>query len=478
MNVPRGKGVGGSALINCLLYSRGNKFDFQSWSDLVNDSSWNYDHLLPYFKKSENFTLKNLYFPVDVDYHGYEGPLHMSQSTPFQNFSSSFFRASQQLGYNVTDYNGEQQIGASILQYYINNGKRSEPGSAFVAPIKKRKNLVVLEESYVTKIKICKKSKKVKGVVFTRKNKTYIARQRKEVILSAGSYSSAQILMLSGVGPQDHLESLGIEIIQNSPVGKTMHDHTLTVLVFTSNITTASQSQEESVRQFLRGEGPLTRPLSYDAIGWFKTSLPENDSFPDMELYFHNISDSAITKKYIGWTEETYSALNISGANAFTILLIPSHPTSIGTIKLNSSDPFEYPLIDPNILSADEDMETLYGGVQQALKLMEADAFRRMNVTLAFDRFPGCDHTEPLSKEYWYCYFGRVTSTMYHPMSTCSIGSSPQTGVVDNELKVFGLKGLRVADASVIPFSYAGHPSAACFMIGEKISDVIKKLYN
>lgn len=155
------------------------------------------------------------------------------------------------------------------------------------------------------------------------------------------------------------------------------------------------------------------------------------------------------------------------------------HPKSYGTVKLKSADPFDYPLIDPNLLSdkGNYDIESFYQAAQLVLKLTETEAFRKMNIKLAFDRFPGCNHTKPLSRKYWYCYFRRVTGIGSHQQSSCLAGTSPKTAVVDNELKVFGIDGLRVADASIFPTSITGHTNAACTMIGEKVSDLIKDSY-
>lgn len=391
--------------------------------------------------------------------------------------STKFLRASQELRYDIVDYNGRQQEGASVFQYFTKDGKRFDPGTAFIEPIRNRKNLLVLEKSYVTKIEINKESKKVEGVIFTRENKTFIARNRKEVILSAGAFSSPQILMLSGIGPQDHLDSLGIPIIENLPVGETLQDHPLIFFVFSSNTTSYSETLHQSVRDLLKGEGTLTRSFLYDAVGWFPAQYEPIPNYPSLEFALHNLSNSAITQKLIGYTDETYNALNANVSSPLAIAMEVCHPKSKGTIKLNSSNPFEYPVIDLNLLSDDRDMEAIYEGVQLALNLTKTAPFRALNVTLAFDQFPGCEHTEPLSKDYWYCYIRRVTGTGYHPVATCLTGTSPDNGVVNSELKVFGVEGLRVVDASVLPFPFAAHPNAACNMIGEKISDVIKNTY-
>lgn len=469
--------MGGTSLINCGFYSRGNKQDFQRWSDLLNDTTWNYEHLLPYFTNLENFTRENPYAPIDINYHGYEGPLHTSQCKPPQKISAKLAEASYALGYNIIDYNGRQQLGGSIFQFFIKNGKRFDPAMAFIDPIKSRENLVILDRSYVTKIKIDQTTKQVEGVIFTRNNKTYIARNHKEVILSAGAISSPQILMLSGIGPQKHLKSMGIPVVQNLPVGENLIDHVLLQFPFSSNASSKPETLEESVRDLLRGKGALTRSFVYDAVSWLKTSSEPKGNYPSVEFALNNISSSNLIQKYMGWTDETYNAMNPNVSSPLAIAMIICHPKSKGTVRLKSSDPFEYPLIDANFLGDEEDMETNYQGIQTMLKLAKTKPFKAINVTLALDQFPGCNHTQAFTKEFWYCFLRRTAGPGYHPVSTCRTSKSPKTGVVDSKLKVFGVNGLRIADASVIPFPFANHPNALCNVIGAKVSDIIKKFY-
>lgn len=401
----------------------------------------------------------------------------MTQSYPPQEISSNILEGSQQMGYNVIDSNGEKSLGSSIFQIFADNGRRYDPEMAFLSTIKNRKNLKILDRSYVTKIEVCKSTKKVKGVIFTRRSKTYFARIRKEIILSAGAISSPQILMLSGIGPKEHLKSLGIPVIRDLPVGVTLRDHSITSVILSSNFTVEAQSLRDSVEEFLQGKGSLTRSFPIDAVSWFRTSMETNINYPDMEFVYFNVSGSPLAQKLFGWTNETFNALNPNVSNPFSVNLTPCHQTSHGTVKLRSADPFDYPLIDPNLLSTDEDLETVYQGVLLLQRLIETETFKKMNVRFAVGQFPGCDHAQPFSKEYWYCYIRSVTGIGYHPVSTCPAATSPKTGVVDNELRVFGVIGLRVADASVIPFPMSAHPNAVCNMIGEKVSDEIKKFY-
>lgn len=461
-----------------MLYSRGNEVAYQKWSDLLEDQSWTYENVLPYFKKSENFTRRDFRAPIDVDYHGYDGPVHVSHSVPERNFTGYILEGSKQLGYHVTDYNGKQEVGATIWQYYIKDGMRFDSEMAFIEPARNRSNLKILDHSYVTKIVINETSKSATGVIFTRMNKTFIARCNKEVILSAGAISSPQILMLSGIGPEEHLKSLEIPVVQNLSVGEGLHDHTMTFVVFSSNSTNGVDSLRGYITDYSEGVGSFTRPFAYTSLLWFQTPEDKTPNYPNIEILTHNMTQIIITKSFFNWSDEVYDTMNTNKPNPFTFILVPTRPNSVGSVKLQSSDPFEYPLVDSNLLGDEEDLENLYKGVQLLFNLTRTPAMQFLNFTLAFTEFPGCNHTAPLSREYWYCYFRIVTGPGEGSLATCRTGKGPETGVVSNELKVFGINKLRVADASVIPFQMAAHPNSVCHMVGEKVSDLIKKEYN
>lgn len=469
---PRGKGVGGSSLINGLVYTRGNKGDYNKWANVTNDINWRYENVLSYFKKSEKFTRANQFVPIDYSYHGYRGLLRMTQPKPPQNESLAIIKNSEQIGMKLVDYNGREQLGVSILQYYVKDGRRFDPEMAFIEPAKRRSNLKVSDKSYVTKIQINNITRRVEGVVFTRNNKTYIVRSRKEVVLSAGAVGSPQILMLSGIGPKEHLNSIRIPLIQDLPVGQDLREHVIIPLIYSCNVST-TDSLEKSVVDLLNGEGALTRPDTFDAVSFLKTSQQELEDVPDIEFYYGNFSDNPLIPKYYGWNKITYEAIDAKVPNPFALSLILLHPKSKGSIKLKTNSPFDYPLINPNMLNDTRDLETLYQGIVFALNHNEV--FKNINASLAFKQFPGCNKFAPLSKDYWYCYMRQITIIGGHPVSSCPAGVDPKNSVVDSRLRIFGIKGLRVADASVVPVTISGHTNAVCTMVGEKVSDLIKQ---
>ncbi|KAJ8981861.1 hypothetical protein NQ317_008208 [Molorchus minor] len=463
--IPRGKGVGGTTLINGLTYSRGHPEDYNKWAEFTNDPSWSYNNVLQYFKKSEDFHQTDPGAPVDWKYHG--------------------TGANKEQGYALTDYNARLHAGASIVQYNTKNGKRHDQATAFLKPVMDRTNLVISSESYVTKIHINNVTKEAEGCTFTRHGRTYFVAANKEVILSAGAISSPQILMLSGIGLKGHLEEVGIPVIQNLSVGVSLREHAGTFgLQFASNMSITKQSLNEKVREYLEnGTGALTSNTQSHVLGWYQSSLEKVPDYPDLEMVTDLVvSVSQMGKKFLGWKDDIWDTLWSDKKNIsfyFTIVLL--HAKSVGNIKLKSKCPFEYPLIDYNLLSDPDnrDIDSLYEGIQMVLKLANTTAFKKIGAEFVHTQIlPACKEFQYLSKDYWYCFLRQTTLAVFHPVGTCPVGKDPMEGaVVDSNFKVFGVRKLRVADSSIFPFTLSGHPHAPCTMIGEKISDVIKADY-
>ncbi|KAK4887893.1 hypothetical protein RN001_004164 [Aquatica leii] len=474
---PRGKGLGGSSLINGLIYSRGNKDDYDNWQKMGNPG-WSYKNVLPYFKKSENFTING-----DLEYHETGGNLNVEYHKPSSPQLNAFLQANVELGYKIVDYNGKSQIGASKTQFNYIKGKRGSTAKVYLNPVLSRDNLDVLVNSYVTKVLIDKHSKKALGVIFSCNGTLYSVRANKEVILSAGVIGSPQILMLSGIGPKEHLKTLGIQLVNDLPVGNSFDDHAgYYGLHFSSNYTEPSKSTEMFVEQYLKGYGPYTIAANLQGIGFYKSKYNNNPNSqnPDFELLLQpsNNSNSYVQKVY-HYTKSSYESTwgKMDPQQSFSIICIVLHPKSSGTIRLKSSDPFEYPLIDAQYLSDkdDQDIKVLYEATQLAIKLIETNAFKKINASVLELPISECTKNHQfLSKNYWYCHLRHFTSHVYHGSGTCKMGPNPIDSVVDHELKVHGVNNLRVVDASVFPTAVAGHNHAPVTMIAEKASDLIK----
>ncbi|KAK5644075.1 hypothetical protein RI129_007920 [Pyrocoelia pectoralis] len=469
----RGKGLGGSTIVNGLMYTRGNKRDFNEWYQKGN-KGWAYDDVLPLFKKSENSLINQ-----SEIYHGIGGNVNVEYSMPMNRHVDIFLKANQELGRNVVDYNGKDQLGVGMTQLNNIKGRRGSTGRAFLRPFRNRKNLNILTHSYVIKIIISAETKRAIGVLFVKDKKCFIAKSRQDIIISAGSIGSPQLLMLSGIGPKLHLQQLGIPLVQDLPVGNFKDHFAYSALYFKANYSTEVLDFETSIRQYLNSYGPLTNSASVFGIAFIQTNLTRVDGYPDIEcvsLQWGNELNMA--RRIYNWNDELLKINfpEVDVTRTFTIQVVLLHPKSQGYLRLKSANPFKYPLIDPRYLSDEngEDIETMYQGIQSVLQLLETDAFRNAGVTLMDGTVPACLEHEHNTREYWYCQLRHLAAPYAHPYGTSAMGPSNQeSSVVDPELKVHGIKNLRVADASIIPGPITAHTGAPSMMIGEKVAELI-----
>ncbi|KAK4887885.1 hypothetical protein RN001_004156 [Aquatica leii] len=467
-----GKGLGGSSLTNGLMYSRGNKQDYDNWS-LQGNVDWSYNDVLPFFKKSEKFPSGNL------KYNGDNGYLNVEVVEPTSPQAKAFFQANEELGYNLINYNAIEQIGYGKIYLNIDRGKRHSTSRAFLDPIKHRNNLKVLTHAFVTKILI--DQKKAYGVEFIRNGKICKARSKHDIVLSTGAIRSPQILMLSGIGPKSHLEQFQIPVIRDLKVGSNLLDHpVLTSLEFTTNYTETNTNLEHNIREFINGGGALKNSFNAQGIAFLETKKNNLTNYPDIEIIMApSPLNYEVTAKFFNFEKNTYNAVATNG-NAmqnFYLILIGLHPSSVGTLELVSKNWYDYPKIDPKFLSDAEgnDLDTLYKGVQLILKLVNTEAFKTLDTKLRYIPLPACDQFEYLSKEYWYCRIKYFANSGYHYAGTCKMGPDPNLGaVVDSHLRVHGISNLRVADASIMPSLISGHTNAPSIMIGERVADFVK----
>ncbi|KAJ8713014.1 hypothetical protein PYW08_008318 [Mythimna loreyi] len=483
---PRGKVLGGCSSINGMFYVRANKADYDEWAAYGN-YGWSYDEVLPYFMKSENFTGE--YTDERKKYHNQDGPLHIIEPNDPNFFEQTIIKAGVELGLtNSNDINGDSQMGIIAAHSNIKDSVRHSTARAFLAPIKDRKNLHVIKHGLVTKVLFNPGTKTVKGVQIHKDGKDIIVNAKKEVIVSGGAINSPQILMLSGIGPKKHLQDMNIEVVADLPVGENLQDHLFVPLFYKmpgdSELTSVKNIASAFAEYFLKGTGVLNGTHPHRVITFMNT-LDPTSSIPDIEHHFMVLVPSVsgmldvFEKHNLG--DEVYQEFKKINKDNFVIMVynVLLHPKSKGKIILNSKNPMEHPLIYANYFKESEDLETILRAMRQfTLKLGSTKAFKEAGLELQWLDIEACNGFEVASDEHLECISREVTFSLYHPTSTVKMGpKSDKEAVVDPELKVRGITGLRVIDASIMPFVVRGNTNAPTIMIGEKGADMIKNTW-
>jgi len=449
---PRGKVLGGSSSINGMVYIRGQAEDFDHWRQLGN-AGWSFEDVLPYFKRSEHQVR-------GADgFHGTGGPLSVSDVAQHP-ICEAFIAATSELGFaRNDDFNGASQDGAGYHQTTTRNGRRCSTAVGYLRPAMHRPNLRVVTGAMMERITF--DGRRATGVDFRQDGRFGIALAETEVILCGGAVNSPQLLMLSGIGPQEHLAGFGLPVVHHLPgVGQSLQDHYSAPVKLKSRLpVTVNDVMLSNARKLKAGleyymfhRGPLAMISSPAAL--FARTRPELAS-PDIKISMSPFS-----------AERPQDGLHrFSG---FTSIAYQLRPESRGEIKLKSPDPFDAPAVHPNYLSAETDQRTIVAGLKLIRRIL-ANPHMQHLIDREFQPGPAVETDEQLLD-----YARRRGGTVYHPTSTCRMGSDP-LAVVNAELRVRGIDGLRVADASIMPTVVSGNTNAATIMIGEKLADMARQ---
>ncbi|OQR69219.1 glucose dehydrogenase-like, partial [Tropilaelaps mercedesae] len=479
---PRGKVLGGSSLLNYMLYVRGNRKDYDQWDTGLGCTGWSWKEVFPYFLKSEDNRNSDV---LAGGYHVVGGPLTVERAPFSTPLGEAFVAAGEALGYPRGDYNGHLQTRFDIPQGTVSNGKRVSTAKAFLYAARHRPNLHILTNAKVLKLLL--EERHCFGVLFRFRGRIQAVHATREVVLSAGAINSPQILMLSGIGPAQHLYSLGIPVVMDLPVGRNLHDHIGAAgLSFhinqTLSVVRKRVNLDKVIQYVIAKTGPLTLLGGVEGVGFLRTKY-NNDTgdWPDAEIHFVSSSPAgdggSTIKKVMGISDKFFDRvykpyLNLDSFTLYPVLL---RPRSRGYVKLRSSDPDDPPLINPRYLTKNEDVLTLVEAMKQCFAIGMSEPFRKFGARPFSMVFPGCEIYPVQSDEYLACLARTYTATIYHPVGTCKMGNprDPST-VVDPQLRVKGIGGLRVADASIIPKIPSGNTNAPVIMVAERAADLIK----
>ncbi|TQN42014.1 choline dehydrogenase-like flavoprotein [Blastococcus colisei] len=444
---PRGKLLGGSSSINAMIYMRGAAADYDEWAELTGDPSWSYDHVLPLFRRMEDNARGADRF------HGVGGPLRVEDLRSPHPWTRAVVRSAVAAGHpRNDDFNGATLEGVGQYQVTQKRGRRWSSAAAYLHPAENRPNLTVRTGALTTRVLVS--DGRATGVEYRAGGRVHTVRGTREVVLSGGAINSPQLLMLSGIGPADHLREVGVDVVHDLPgVGGGLQDHPLVPVVSTVRSGTSLRLAETPVnlaRWKAMGRGPLTSNLA--EAGLFTRSTPELTE-PDLQFHF-------LPVKF--WKQAEIDP----DVEAFSTLVVLVRVHSRGTVRLRSADPSWSPAIDAGYLTDERDLDALVSGVEKAREIASVGP---LTSVLAEEWSPG---RAVQGREALRVSVKNTLESLYHPVSSCRMGTDEQA-VVDSQLRVRGIEGLRVVDASVMPTLVRGNTNAPTIMIAERAADLI-----
>lgn len=444
--MPRGKMFGGSSSINAMIYQRGHPNNYNGWAELGNEG-WSWEDVLPFFKKSQHQERGA------SSVHGVDGPINVTDLRDPNPLSLAFVQSCEEQGYQINDdFNDGSQEGFGLYQVTQKNGLRHSTAIGYLHPALNRDNFTAIPFAQVTRLVF--DGKRCIGLVYHKDNAEYTVHAKREVIVCAGAINTPQLLMLSGIGPQETLKHFDIDMVVDLPgVGQNLQDHLMVPVAYhaTQPISlTAANEPEQAAKLQNEAKGLLTSNIG-EAGGFIQ--LDPQSRAPELQFHFAP-----------GWFI-TQGATNPAG-HGFTLLPSLVGTTSIGYLTLQSADPNDPPMIDPNYLAEKADMDVLVAGVKIARTILNSDAFSDYRGT---EFLPG----EAIQTDGEISEFIRNwVQHIYHPVGTCKMGNDPMA-VVNNQLQVHGVEGLRIADASIMPYIINANTNGPCIMIGEKCVDMM-----
>jgi choline dehydrogenase len=455
---PRGKVLGGSGSINAMIYVRGQPHDFDDWSANGNDG-WSWCDVLPYFRKIETHP------EGDSEYHGAHGPIHISSMRGKTHpICDNFLAGCAELGYPLSnDFNGAQFEGAGIYDLNTKDGERSSSSFACLHPAMKRRNLRVESDALVERVLFDTEGRAI-GVSVNQGGRSHHFHAQREVILAAGAVGTPKILQLSGVGDKALLDQHGIPTTHNLPaVGANLQDHLCVSYYYKASVPTLNDElrswfgqMKVGLQYYLTRTGPLAMSVNQSG-GFFRSD--DTQAHPNLQLYFNPLSYQIPKSNKATIKPESYPG--------FLLCFNPCRPTSRGWVRIASNCAKDAPRIDPNYLSTDKDVSEAIQGSRLIRRIMQT---RSLRLVTAEETLPGASVHDDQAM---LAYFRENCGSIYHLCGSCAMGSDPSTSVVDKNLKVHGLRGLRIVDASIFPNITSGNINAATMMVAEKGASLI-----